>query len=222
MRRRSGRSGTISSIVSPSCSLPCPQRPVTRDQSPSAVRDALGARRAAARNRHHAAALLAEIAPAAVRSFAVQRASPLLRLHHRAAGADRSPRRLPGLGAERQRRRVAAVAGGHRDRGPDGALDCRVDRLSAGTAAGCWSAAATWRTSSACSRRARPGPGGTCAPAAGSGGPAVARAYASAETHTWIQKAADIAGLGTDAIRWIRTDGDLRMDVAALTAADRA
>ena len=41
-------------------------------------------------------------------------------------------------------------------------------------------------------------------------------AYASKETHTWIQKAADICGLGTSAIRWIPTDGDLRMDVAAL------
>jgi glutamate/tyrosine decarboxylase-like PLP-dependent enzyme len=42
------------------------------------------------------------------------------------------------------------------------------------------------------------------------------RVYGSAETHTWIQKAADIGGLGTDAIRWIPTDADLRMDVAAL------
>jgi glutamate/tyrosine decarboxylase-like PLP-dependent enzyme len=42
------------------------------------------------------------------------------------------------------------------------------------------------------------------------------RVYGSAETHTWIQKAADIGGLGTDAIRWIPTDGDLRMDVGAL------
>jgi aromatic-L-amino-acid/L-tryptophan decarboxylase len=42
------------------------------------------------------------------------------------------------------------------------------------------------------------------------------RIYASAETHTWIQKAADISGLGTSAIRWIPTDADLRMDVAAL------
>lgn len=40
--------------------------------------------------------------------------------------------------------------------------------------------------------------------------------YASAETHTWIQKAADLSGLGTDAIRWIPTDDGLRMDVAAL------
>jgi glutamate/tyrosine decarboxylase-like PLP-dependent enzyme len=44
------------------------------------------------------------------------------------------------------------------------------------------------------------------------------RAYASAETHTWIQKAADLFGLGTDAIRWIPTDGEQRMDTAALEA----
>src|ERR1017187_3393484 len=42
------------------------------------------------------------------------------------------------------------------------------------------------------------------------------RGYCSKETHTWIQNAADIAGLGTDAIRWIPADSDLRMDVAAL------
>ena len=45
--------------------------------------------------------------------------------------------------------------------------------------------------------------------------------YASAETHTWIQKAADLAGLGTASIRWIPTDAELRMDVAALAPADR-
>src|SRR5271170_6419746 len=42
------------------------------------------------------------------------------------------------------------------------------------------------------------------------------RVYCSKETHTWIQKAADISGLGTDAIRWIAADDELRMDVAAL------
>jgi glutamate/tyrosine decarboxylase-like PLP-dependent enzyme len=42
------------------------------------------------------------------------------------------------------------------------------------------------------------------------------RVYASAETHTWIQKAADLGGLGTAAIRWIPTDDRLRMDVEAL------
>lgn len=50
------------------------------------------------------------------------------------------------------------------------------------------------------------------------------RIYASPETHTWVQKAADIAGLGTGAIRWIATDTAQRMRVDALRetiAADR-
>lgn len=42
------------------------------------------------------------------------------------------------------------------------------------------------------------------------------RVYASRETHTWIQKAADLFGLGTDTIRWIPTDHSLRMDTRAL------
>jgi aromatic-L-amino-acid/L-tryptophan decarboxylase len=42
------------------------------------------------------------------------------------------------------------------------------------------------------------------------------RVYCSKETHTWIQKAADMSGLGTDAIRWIAADDQLRIDVAAL------
>jgi aromatic-L-amino-acid decarboxylase len=40
--------------------------------------------------------------------------------------------------------------------------------------------------------------------------------YASAESHTWVQKAADLMGLGTDAIRWVPVDAEYRMDVAAL------
>jgi glutamate/tyrosine decarboxylase-like PLP-dependent enzyme len=49
--------------------------------------------------------------------------------------------------------------------------------------------------------------------------------YASRETHTWIEKAADVAGLGTDAIRWIDCDSQQRMRVDELeraVAADRA
>jgi glutamate/tyrosine decarboxylase-like PLP-dependent enzyme len=49
--------------------------------------------------------------------------------------------------------------------------------------------------------------------------------YTSAETHTWIQKAADLSGLGTESVRWIATDGEQRMDVRALRKAiddDRA
>jgi aromatic-L-amino-acid/L-tryptophan decarboxylase len=42
------------------------------------------------------------------------------------------------------------------------------------------------------------------------------RVYASEETHTWIHKAADLFGLGTDSIRWVPVDGDLKMDTGAL------
>jgi aromatic-L-amino-acid decarboxylase len=42
------------------------------------------------------------------------------------------------------------------------------------------------------------------------------RVYCSKETHTWIQKAADISGMGTDAIRWIAVDDQCRIDVQAL------
>jgi aromatic-L-amino-acid decarboxylase len=42
------------------------------------------------------------------------------------------------------------------------------------------------------------------------------RVYCSAETHTWVQKAADLTGLGTASVRWIPTDSDLRMDMTAL------
>ena len=51
---------------------------------------------------------------------------------------------------------------------------------------------------------------------AGVRGTASLRIYVSSETHTWIQKAADLFGLGTDAIRWIPADADQRMDVVAL------
>ena len=49
--------------------------------------------------------------------------------------------------------------------------------------------------------------------------------YASAETHTWLQKATDLAGIGTDSVRWIPTDDDLRMNAGELRSAmkrDRA
>jgi aromatic-L-amino-acid decarboxylase len=50
-------------------------------------------------------------------------------------------------------------------------------------------------------------------------------AYASSETHTWIQKAADLFGLGTDAIHWIPVDEHQRMNAEILRqqiAADHA
>jgi aromatic-L-amino-acid decarboxylase len=51
------------------------------------------------------------------------------------------------------------------------------------------------------------------------------RVYVSAEAHTWVEKASDLSGIGTAALRWVPTDAQQRMDVAALArtiAADRA
>lgn len=40
--------------------------------------------------------------------------------------------------------------------------------------------------------------------------------YCSRETHTWVQKAADLYGLGTDSIRWVATAPDGSMDLEKL------
>ncbi len=48
------------------------------------------------------------------------------------------------------------------------------------------------------------------------------RVYVSEGTHTWIQKAADLFGLGTDAVRWIPTDDAHRIRLDALREAIRA
>jgi aromatic-L-amino-acid decarboxylase len=48
----------------------------------------------------------------------------------------------------------------------------------------------------------------------GHGAPLVA--YASAETHTWLQKAADLFGHGTEAVRFVPVRDDLTIDTDAL------
>jgi glutamate/tyrosine decarboxylase-like PLP-dependent enzyme len=56
------------------------------------------------------------------------------------------------------------------------------------------------------------------------GGARLLTAYVSAEAHTWVDKAADVAGLGANAIRWIAVDSTQRLLPDALTeqiAADR-
>ena len=55
-----------------------------------------------------------------------------------------------------------------------------------------------------------------CFMAARAAAAAGVREYGSAETHTWLQKAADLGGLGTASIRWIPTDSALRMDPSEL------
>lgn len=44
------------------------------------------------------------------------------------------------------------------------------------------------------------------------------RVYASTEAHTWLHKAVDLCGLGTDAIRWIGVDAQHRLDPGELRA----
>jgi aromatic-L-amino-acid/L-tryptophan decarboxylase len=44
------------------------------------------------------------------------------------------------------------------------------------------------------------------------------RCYCSHETHTWIEKAADMSGLGTESVRWIACDDRQRLDMSALRA----
>ena len=51
------------------------------------------------------------------------------------------------------------------------------------------------------------------------GGSAPLVVYASAETHTWVQKASDLFGLGLSAIRWIETDQKQRMKTSELERA---
>ena len=43
--------------------------------------------------------------------------------------------------------------------------------------------------------------------------------YASSETHTWLQKSADMSGLGIDSIRWIESDSDGRVRIDATARA---
>jgi aromatic-L-amino-acid/L-tryptophan decarboxylase len=40
--------------------------------------------------------------------------------------------------------------------------------------------------------------------------------YASTETHTWLHKAADMSGLGTDAIRWVPVNAARQIDLGEL------
>ena len=49
----------------------------------------------------------------------------------------------------------------------------------------------------------------------------VLRAYVPRGTHTWMEKAADLSGLGTDSVRWIETGRDGRVDLEALEASIR-
>ena len=73
--------------------------------------------------------------------------------------------------------------------------------------------------------RGRPPTAGTSARADCASAPAPLVLYLSEEGHSCMRKAAEVLGLGRDAVRTVPVDGDFRMDVRALraaVAADRA
>ena len=129
--RRFARWDIGSSIRSRTLLEAVPRGPVTRDESPSAVREALDLNGPAARNRARTPGPLLE------RTAQLLFDHSLFNGHPRFFGyITASPAPIGILGdflaaaREPQRRRVDAVAGRHRDRVADRALDRRADRLS--------------------------------------------------------------------------------------------
>ena len=107
-----------------------PRGPVTRDESPSAVREALGLGGPAPRRGHGSGAAARTRRRELLFDHSLFNGHPaLLRVHHGVAGADRHARRPARRGREPERRRVDAVAGRDRDRVADGAVDRRAHRL---------------------------------------------------------------------------------------------
>ena len=193
-----------------------PQRPVTRDESPSAVREALGLDGPLPESGTDAAALLDETADrlfdhslfnAHPRFFGYITAPPapigiLGDLLAAALNPNVGAWTLSPAATEIELQTVRWIAGliGF-------PIDCGGLLVSGGNMANlvCLFAARAARAPWNVRERgiAGPGAGALCV-------------YASTETHTWIQKAADLAGLGTTAIRWIPVDARLRMNVADL------
>ena len=175
-------------------------------ESPSAVRAALDLTGPLPEAGTDPGALLRADGAAALRSLALQRASAVLRLHHLVAGADRHARRFSRRGAEPERRRVGRSSPAATEIEAQTVrwiaeligypTDCGGLLVSGGNMANlvCFLAARAAKADWDVRAHGLAGDGRRL------------RVYASAETHTWIQKAADLAGLGTDAIRWIPTD----------------
>jgi aromatic-L-amino-acid decarboxylase len=202
-----------------------PDRPVTRDQSPSAVRDALGLNGPLPQDGEDPAVLLDGLARTIAdhslfnghpRFFGYITASPapigmLGDLLASALNPNVGGWLLGPAASEIEGQTVRWIAEliGY-------PTDCGGLLVSGGNMANfvCILAA-----------RAASAPWDVRAEGVNNGSRPALRCYASAETHTWIQKAADLTGIGTAGIRWIPTDDRQRMDVAALAerlAADKA
>ncbi|HUX27896.1 MAG TPA: aminotransferase class V-fold PLP-dependent enzyme, partial [Terracidiphilus sp.] len=190
-----------------------PERPVTRGESPSDVRQALGAERALPQHGTDPAQLLNHAADLLIEhslfnghprfwGYVTSSAAPIGALGDLLASAVN-----PNVGAwllspmaseiEAQTIRWIAEMLSY-------PVECGGLFVSGGNMA-----------NFVCFLAARQAKAGWDVRTKGMGG-ACLRAYCSKETHTWIQKAADIAGLGTEAIRWVPADDAMRMDVTAL------
>ena len=195
-------------------------RPLTTGETPAEIRQLLGRAPLPATGDGAAASCCREADTAAVRSLALQRPPAVHGLHHLVRRAARRAGRPARRQREPQRRRLGALADGLGDRGADGALGGRAGGISdrRGRAAGERRQHGQLRLLPG--RAARDaGRGGAGRRASAASGPPL-RVYASAGTHTWIQKACDLFGLGTDAIRWIPTDAAQRMRAGRAPRAD--
>ena len=128
---------------------------------------------------------------------------------------------LLAAGRQPERRRLAARADGDRDRAADRPLAGRADRLSRPAAAACSSPAATWRTSSASSPARRAKAPWDVRARGHRAASALTASTARPRRTPGSQKAADLFGLGTNAIRWIETDDEQRLDVDDAPRGDR-
>jgi aromatic-L-amino-acid decarboxylase len=192
-----------------------PQRPVTTGESPSAIRQTLGADRALphqgadpAELLDHAASLLFDHslfnAHPRFWGYVTSSAAPIGALGELLASAvnpNCGAWLLSPMASEIEAQTVRWIA-----EMLNYPTDCGGLFVSGGNMANI-----------VCFLAARQAKAGSDVRSKGVGG-ARLRAYCSKETHTWIQKAADIAGLGTDSVRWIAADREMRIDLQALRA----
>lgn len=190
-----------------------PQRPVTRGESPATVREALGADRTLPLQGSDAAPLLERAADLLIEhslfnghprfwGYITSSAAPIGALGEllaSAVNANVGAWLLSPMASEMEAQTIRWVAEmiGY-------PVDCGGLFVSGGNMANL-----------VCFLAARQAKAGWDVRKHGVAGPRL-RVYCSKETHTWIQKAADLAGLGTDAIRWIATDREMRIDLTAL------
>lgn len=202
-----------------------PTRPVTSDDSPDAVRAAVGANGPLPEHGTDPAALLADLVPRLV-------SHSLLNAHPRFFGYITSSPAPIGVLGDFLAAAINANVGSWTLSPAATEIEAQTVRWTAefiGFPADCGGLLVSGGNMAnivgVLAARAAAAPWDVRTQGVGAGGGRRLVAYASAETHTWIQKAADITGLGTDAIRWIPTGRDQRMDTHALEAAidaDRA